>query len=276
MLYNKRVLIIDGSDSTRTILFKELSSTLPDLDIIACGSAKEAITACRRFQFEIITTGLALPDMDAFAMLDEIRKQIKNRNTPVFVVSGDTHTHIVDPENDDANMVTAYFDKAEGHHALVKFISDYLSKESTLNAKVLYVDHDDSSSAVTTSILNKNHFKYLHVKQGQSAIRELEKDFRAHQRCSYDVLITDMHLTQEMTGFELIQKIRNELDFDFQMLPILLITQGPGDNENTDFTAMFGAGTNDFISRPVTEEDLIERIMNLLNVKRQSEALAPE
>ena len=276
MLYNKRVLIIDGSDSTRTIFFKELSATLPELDIIACGTAKEAITACRRFQFEIITTGLALPDMDAFAMLDEIRKQIKNRNTPVFVVSGDTHTHIVDPDNDDANMVTAYFDKAEGHHALVEFISDYLSKESTLNAKVLYVDHDSAASEVTTSILNKNHFKYLHVKDGMSAINELEKDYKAHQRCSYDVLITDMNLSGQMTGFELIQMIRNELDFDFQTLPILLITQGPGDAENTDFTAMFGAGTNDFISRPINEERFFERIMNLINVKRQSEALAPE
>ncbi len=276
MLYNKRVLIIDGSDSTRTIVFKELSATLPELDIIACGTAKEAITACRRFQFEIITTGLALPDMDAFAMLDEIRKQIKNRNTPVFVVSGDTHTHIVDPENDDANMVTAYFDKAEGHNALVHFISDYLSKESTLNAKVLYVDQDSTSSAVTTSILDKNHFKYLHVRDGQSAINELEKDFRAHQRCSYDVLITDMQLTEQMSGFELIQMIRNELDFDFQILPILLITQGPEDNDNTDFTAMFGAGTNDFISRPINEERLLERVMNLLNVKRQSEALTPD
>ena len=276
MFQNNRLLIIDASDSTRTILFKALSSTLPDLDIIACATAKEAITACRRFKFEVITTGLALSDMDAYDMIAEIRKQVKNKDTPVFVVSGDTPTHIVDPENDDADVVTAYFNKAEGHQALVNFIIEFLAQQSTLTAKILFVDQDPTSSAVVLSILSKNHLKYLHVKDGSSAINELDKDFRANNRCSYDVMITDMNLSEPMSGFNLIQTIRNELEFDHQMLPILLMTNQPDNHENTDFTAMFGAGTNDFMTLPITEESMMERLVHLINLKRQSEALATD
>lgn len=273
MLFKKRLLIIDSSDSTRTILFKELLTTLPDIDIIACASAKEALTATKRFEFEIITTGLSLPDMDGYAMIREIRKQNKNRDTPVFVVSGDTHTHVVDPETEDETAITAFFDKAEGHKSLVNFICDFLSRDSTFNAKILYVDQSATSAAITTSILDKNHFTYVHVKDGETALNELRMDYNTNQKCTYDVLITDLTLTRYMTGFELIQSVRNELNYDYLTLPILLMTVEPSEDEKTDFTGIFGAGTNDFITKPITEDNLLDRMVNLINIKRQNEAL---
>jgi PleD family two-component response regulator len=267
------LLIIDSSDSTRTILFKELINTLPEIDIIACGTAKEALTACKRFEFEIITTGLSLPDMDGYELIAQIRKQIKNQDTPIFVVSGDTPTKIVDPEDTDVSAITAYFDKAEGHKALVNFISDFLAKENSLNARILYIDQSATSSAITNSILEKNNFNYLHVRDGETALNELRMDFQSNNRCTYDVMITDLTLDRKMGGFELIQTVRNELNYDYLTLPILLMTVEPGSDEKTDFTGIFGAGTNDFITKPITEENLLERVSNLVNIKRQNEAL---
>jgi len=34
-------------------------------------------------------------------------------------------------------------------------------------------------------------------------------------------------------------------------------------------------GTNDFITKPVDESDLLARLQTLVNIKRQSEALNP-
>ena len=273
MLSKKRLLIVDSSDSARTILFKELLSSLPDIDIIACGTAKEALTACKRFEFEIITTGLSLPDMDGQQLISEIRKLFKNKDTPIFVVSGDTPTHIVNPDDDEANTITAYFDKAEGHKALVDFICSFLNKDNTLNAKVLYVDQSATSSAITTSILQKNNFDYLHLKDGENALNELRMDFSNNNKCTYDILITDLLLDRKMSGFELIQNIRNEIRYDYLTLPILLMTVEPTGDEQTDFTGIFGAGTNDFITKPITEENLLSRLINLVNIKRQNEAI---
>ena len=274
MLFKKRLLIIDSSDSARTILFKELLTNLPDIDIIACGTAKEALTATKRFNFEIITTGLSLPDMGGQEMITEIRKQQKNVDTPIFVVSGDPHTHIINTDEDStASAITAYFDKAEGHKALVDFICNFLGKDNTIAAKILYVDQSATSAAITSSILEKNNFNFLHVKTGEMALNELRRDYDENKSCSYDVLITDLTLNMDMSGFELIQSVRRELDFDYQTLPILLMTVEPEENEKTDFTGIFGAGTNDFITKPISEEVLVERIINLINIKRQNEAL---
>ena len=271
----RRLLIIDSSDSTRAILFKEISDKAPDLDIIACSSGREAMTAVRRFDFEVITTGINLPDTDGYQLIEEIRQTPKNKDTAIFVVSGDADTRITGTDLDDNRAVTAYIDKAEGHKSLVAFILKFLGSHNELPVKILYVDKSATSTAITSTILQKNDVEFLHFKEATDALDFLKKDIKKNGNCSIDVMITDLILSGSMHGFELIQAIRNDLELDYLALPILLMTIEPGEDERTDFTGIFGAGTNDFITKPVDESDLLARLQTLVNIKRQSEALNP-
>ena len=271
----RRLLLIDSSDSARTILFKEISSRAPDLDIIACGSGKEAMSAVKRYEFEIITIGITLPDTDGYQLIEEIRQTPKNQDTAIFVVSGDTDTRVMGAGMEDTDAVTAYFDKAEGHKSLVNFILNFLGTHSELPLKALYVDKSATSTAITTGILDKNGIGYVHFRDAAEALEHLKREIDNSGECSFDVMITDLMLTSKMNGYELIQAIRNELELDYLTLPILLMTIEPGEDERTDFTAIFGAGTNDFITKPVVEDDLLARLQTLVNIKRQSEALNP-
>ena len=271
----RRLLIIDSSDSTRAILFKEISDKAPDLDIIACSSGREAMTAVRRFDFEVITTGINLPDTDGYQLIEEIRQTPKNRDTAIFVVSGDTETRITGTNLEDSKAVTAYIDKAEGHKSLVTFILNFLGSQNELPVKILYVDKSATSTAITTTILQKNGVEYLHFKEAPDALEFLREDIKDNGGCSMDVMITDQTLSGNMHGFELIRAVRNDLELDYLALPVLLMTIQPGEDERTDFTGIFGAGTNDFITKPVVESDLLARLQALVNIKRQSEALNP-
>jgi len=275
MPVKRRLLLIDSSDSARTILFKEISNRAPELDIIACGNGKEAMTAVKRFEFETITTGTNLPDTDGYQLVEAIRQTPKNKDTAIFVVSGDTKPRVIDSDMDDTDAVTAYFDKAEGHKSLVNFILNYLGTYNELPIKILYVDKSATSTAITTGILDKNNIEYIHFREAQEALECLQQDLAADANCSFDVMITDLMLTSKMGGFGLIQAVRNDLGLDYLSLPILLMTIEPAEDERTDFTAMFGAGTNDFITKPVDEDDLLARLRTLVSIKRQSEALNP-
>ena len=273
MSAKRRVLLVDSSDSARAILFKEISERAPDLDIIACGSGREAMTAVRRFEFEIITTGLNLPDIDGYQLIEQIRQTPRNKDTAIFVVSGDADTRIIGADLDGNDAVTAYIDKAEGHGSLVNFLLTFLGSHNNLPARILYVDKSATSTAITTAILKKNDIDFHHFSEAGDALAFLQQDLQQNANCSIDVMITDLLLSSNMQGFELIQTIRNELELDYLALPILLMTIEPGDDERTDFTGIFGAGTNDFITKPVDEADLLVRLQNLVNIKRQSEAL---
>ena len=275
MSAKRRILLIDSSDSARTILFNEISSRAPDLDIIACASGKEAMTAVKRYEFEIITTGISLSDIDGFQLIEQIRQTPKNKETAIFVVSGDIEPRVVGGDMEDTDAVTAYFDKAEGHKSLVNFILNFLGTHNELPFKVLYVDRSATSTAITTGILERNNIEYFHFRDSDEALEFLKQDLNKHANCSIDVMITDLMLTSDVNGYELIQTIRNELNLDYLTLPALLMTIEPGEDERTDFTAIFGAGTNDFITKPVDEDDLVTRLQTLVNIKRQSEALNP-
>jgi CheY-like chemotaxis protein len=269
----RRLLLIDSSDSARTILFKEISNRAPELDIIACGTGKEAMTAVKRFEFEIITTGISLPDTDGYQLIELIRQTPKNKDTAIFVVSGDTDTRVTGAGMDDTDAVTAYFDKAEGHKSLVNFILNFLGTYNELPVNVLYVDKSATSTAITTGILDRNNIRYTHFRDAVATIEFLKQDLEENPGSSFDLMITDLTLDSSMNGFELIQAVRNDLQLDYLTLPILLMTIEPGEDERTDFTAIFGAGTNDFITKPVDEDDLLSRLQTLVNIKRQSEAL---
>ena len=271
----RRLLLIDSSDSARAILFKEISDRAPDLDIIACANGKEAMTAVKRYEFEIITTGISLPDIDGYALIEQIRQTPKNKETAIFVVSGDTESRVVGGDMEDTDAVTAYFDKADGTKPLVNFILNFLGTHNELPVRILYVDKSATSTAITTGILEKNGIEYSHFRDAGEVIDFLKQDLADNGNCSIDVMITDLMLTSDVNGYELIQTIRNELELDYLTLPILLMTIEPGEDERTDFTAIFGAGTNDFITKPIDEEDLLTRLQTLVNIKRQSEALNP-
>jgi PleD family two-component response regulator len=269
----RRLLLVDSSDSARTILFRQILNKAPDIDIIACSNGREAMTAVRRFEFEAITTGINLPDTDGHQLIEAIRQTPKNRDTAIFVVSGDTDTRVTGADLNDREAVTAYIDKAEGHESLVNFIVSYLDSHNELPARVLYVDKSATSTAITTAILKKNGIEFHHCNQAKDALEFLQRELQDNDSSSVDVLITDLMQNGDMHGFDLIQAIRNELELDYLALPILLMTMEPGEDERTDFTGIFGAGTNDFITKPVDEADLLARLQNLTNIKRQNEAL---
>ena len=273
MSAKRRILLIDSSDSARTILFNEISTRAPDLDIIACANGKEAMTAVKRYEFEIITTGISLSDIDGYQLIEQIRQTPKNKETAIFVVSGDIETRVVGSDMEDTDAVTAYFDKAEGHKSLVNFILNFLGTHNELPVKILYVDRSATSTAITTGILERNNIEYIHFRDSDKALEFLKQDLADHTNCSVDVMITDLMLTSDVNGYELIHTIRNELNLDYLTLPVLLMTIEPGEDERTDFTAIFGAGTNDFITKPVDEDDLLTRLQTLVIIKRQNEAL---
>ena len=275
MFKQRRLLLIDSSDSARTILYQEILKQMPRLDIIACGTAREARTAVKQFEFEIITTGITLPDMDGYSLIDHIRKSPKNRDTAIFVISGDPDNRILGDDMDDSRAVTAYFDKAEGHQSLVNFILNFLGKDSELPIKIVYVDNGATSTAITNAILDKNDIQFRHFNDAENALEYLKQDITRNNNCTVDVLITDSMMSSATNGYELIQTVRNELKLDYLALPALLMTIAPADDEKTDFTGIFSAGTNDFITKPVDESDLLQRIETLVNIKRQNEALNP-
>ena len=79
------VLVVDDDPHEQSVLVRVLNNA--GYGVEAAGSGMQAIAACEQRLFDAITLDLLLPDISGLEVLRRIRREGKNRATPVVVVS---------------------------------------------------------------------------------------------------------------------------------------------------------------------------------------------
>ena len=247
-----RIMIVDRSKVARSLISRILKREIKSASIVTCGSAEEAMNYLQQEKFDLITTAVVLPGLDGFELCHEIRKNDMQRITPVIVVSSDANMSVLHKGFDTG--VTDYFNKSLGHDRLVKFIKEIAQRQSSVVGRVLYVENHNVP--VTQTALEMHGLYITHVKSGEEALDLLKKTAE-----KFDIVFTDYFLEGKMTGGNLLQAIRSELNYSREEMPVLLI-----EKDQTDIHYM---GANDFIRHPIIEEVLIARLTSLLLIKHQ-------
>lgn len=116
---------------------------------------------------------------------------------------------------------------------------------------VLVVDDDPALRSIVCTMLCTSNIKTLQVESAEEAL-----DWLAQNRA--DLLVLDWGLPG-MNGIELCQRLRT--DPRQEGLPILFLT---GHSSSTDLVEAFGAGADDFVSKPFRAPELRARVLGLL------------
>jgi DNA-binding response OmpR family regulator len=111
------------------------------------------------------------------------------------------------------------------------------------------VEDDTSIRKLTCAVLRQNGFEVLQAENGVAALEIMD---RQH----VDLVILDL-IMPEMDGYELTKQLRQTWD----NLPILMVT---AKQEAKDKREGFRAGTDDYMTKPVDEEEMILRVKALL------------
>ncbi len=263
------ILIVDGSSVTRELLTRMLKEKLPDVEVVACADGETARGLLEQNQFDLVTTALLLPDMDGLKLCSAIRQLKSYQYTPVIVVSGDANARLL-REGFEAG-VTDYFDKSKGYKAFGNFIISFVQRNSGMSGRVLFVEDSATAAHYTKKILEKNNLEIIHTVSAEEALAILQKEYEARDPVNrIDMVITDFHLIGDMTGGDLVHAIRARFHYNEQELPVLVLT---GSDERDTQIAVFRAGANDFVMKPIVEEVMLARVRALLLIKHQFEAL---
>jgi len=265
------IMIVDGSEVSRTIIARILKSEIDNVNITSCASAKEALNRLGNWErFDLITTSLMLPDMDGLDLCTRIRSSERHHYTPVIVVSGDADSRLL--REGFAAGVTDYFDKSSGYKAFVAFIKSFLQRNSGLVGKILYVEDSPTAAAITIRIMEKHGLKVVHVTHAEQALELLEgvANGWVNNDDGFDIIVTDFFLKGKLTGGDLLHAIRTRFHYSQQEMPVLVITVTDNQQKQAE---VFHAGANDFVQKPLFEEIFIARIRSLLLIKQQFIAL---
>jgi CheY-like chemotaxis protein len=255
-----RVLIVDGSRVVRQLITRVLTAELPDVDVVACASGAEAQAQLNHGVVDFITVALRLPDMDGLELARIVRATAPQIYVPIVVVSGDVDQRL--QRRELGENVTDYFDKALGFSALAEFIRGYVRPEGGAAGEVLYVEDSRVVALATRRMMEKYGLTVHHVISVEDALARLDTA-RVQGKLGCDIVLTDVSLKGELTGGDLLGRIRGEYGYGKGQLPVLVMT---GDENPANQTALLRAGANDLVVKPIEEKLLVTKLLFQLRV----------
>lgn len=265
-----RVMVVDGSKVVRKMIADVLLRELPGVEVVGCASVAEAREALARGAVHLVTTSLALKDGDGMEIARSVREAAGQAYVPVIVVSGDAQQHLV--ERRFTEYVTDYFDKSLGHEALAAFIRGYVQPEAVDGATVLYVEDSRVVAETTKRMLERHALTVVHVLRAEDAFALLTAESLGLSTHRFDLILTDVTLKGELSGRDVVQRVRVDFGYGKRRLPILVMT---GDENADNQSALLRAGANDLVLKPIEERLLVTKVLFQLRLAQMGERITP-
>ena len=261
-----RVMVVDGSKLVRRLISDVLTRELPDVEVVGCASIAEARAALAAGPVHLVTTSLALPDGDGLTLARSVRDAAGQAYVPVIVVSGDAQQHL--EQRRFTEYVTDYFDKSLGHEALAAFIRGYVQPEPVPDATVLYVEDSRVVAEATKRMLERHDLHVVHVLTAEDAFSLLTAESLGRTTRQVDLVLTDVTLKGELSGRDVVERIRVDFAYGKRRLPVLVMT---GDGNPHNQSALLQSGANDLVQKPIEERLLVTKVLFQLRLARMAQ-----
>ncbi|MEM1487411.1 MULTISPECIES: response regulator [Stenotrophomonas] len=258
-----RVMVVDGSKLVRKLIADVLQRDLPGVEVIGCDSIEDAQQALAQGPVDLVTTSLTLRDGDGLALARMVREAAGQAYVPVIVVSGDAQQHL--EQRRFTEYVTDYFDKALGHEALATFVRGYVQPQSIPGATILYIEDSRVVAEATKRMLERQQLNVLHVVSAEEAFTLLTAESLGRSRHRIDLVLTDVTLKGELSGRDVVQRVRVDFGYGKRRLPVLVMT---GDGNPHNQTGLLQSGANDLVLKPIEERLLVTKVLFQLRLAR--------
>lgn len=261
-----RVMVVDGSKLVRKLIGDVLTRELPNVQVLGCAGLAEAREVLAAGPVDLVTTALVLPDGDGLALARTVREAAGQAYVPVIVVSGDVQSRLEDRSLSED--VTDYFDKALGHSALAAFIRGYVQPQPIAGARVLYVEDSRVVALATKRMLERQGLQVIHCISAEDGLAYLEAHRSGDDVPGADLVLTDVYLKGELSGRDLVARIRGDFGYGKRQLPVLVMT---GDENRDNQSGLLRLGANDLVLKPIEERLLVTKVLFQLRLGRLPE-----
>jgi CheY-like chemotaxis protein len=266
----KQVLVVDDNLTNRCILKNQLEiwKLLPTLAV----SGAEALDILGKgFHFDLILTDMQMPDMDGCELAEQVQRLYPE--VPIILLSsvGDERnkkyaglfksilTKPIKQEMLCKLMINELRGKGKGA-VEVPVVQQKLSvdfvKEHPLN--ILVAEDNLVNQKLTLKILSKLGFEASLAINGKVAV-----EMASHH--PYDIILMDVQMP-EMDGLEATRTIRSSLEVQ----PHIIAMTANAMKEDKD--ECLQAGMDDFLSKPVKLEELVNMLAKWSDINKANDA----
>ncbi|MFA6063403.1 MAG: response regulator [Gallionella sp.] len=252
-----KLLLVDDEKLTQAIFTQSLFE--PGVEVVFCESGRAALELLAQQHVDFIGVSYNLPDGNGLELIRKIRTLHDFRHVPVALLTyEDTETLQAAAVRAE---VTEIFLKQEINQVL-SFFSRLIEQSRPINAHILYVEDSTAQAQVTLAQLRLRGFSVDWRSDAEAALFEIPKN-------NYDLVLTDVNLGSGMDGLMLAKRIRRLADGPGDV-PIIALTA----NDNAaQRIALYSIGINDYLVKPVLEEELMVRIRRLIERQQMLRAV---
>ncbi len=256
-----RALIVENNLAYRDRLNHTLAEQGFDTD------TGDSIESARRYAdsetYDIIFVHQELKDGDGEEFVAYCNDHARHKDTPILFL---TENARLDAEALSVRVdgVIHELDAHQIEGQIVHFIDLHLDP-LFFEGRILFVEDDAEVSATILTQLEQTGYQVSHFKTAEEACAEFDAVtlYGSHAE-AYDLTITEINLKGNMSGEDLIERIRTYAD-GRGFIPIIAIT---ADNDDQQRISLYHSGVNDVLQRPILAEELLVRIRNLITNKR--------
>ena len=262
-----RVMVVDGSKLVRKLIGDVLVRELPNVEVIGCAGLAEARAvldagAGRPGHHRAVAARRRRPGAGA-----RVREAAGQAYVPVIVVSGDAQARL--ETRSFSEDVTDYFDKALGHSALAAFIRGYVQPAAgRRRARAVRRGQPRGRDGDQAHARTPGPGGGAHASAPRTRSAHLEAHRGSDDAPGADLVLTDVYLKGELSGRDLLDRIRNDFGYGKRALPVLVMT---GDANRDNQSNLLREGANDLVLKPIEERLLVTKALFQLRVAQLPE-----
>jgi signal transduction histidine kinase/DNA-binding response OmpR family regulator/CHASE3 domain sensor protein len=261
----RRILVVEDDAVLRESTCRLLAG--PDVEIVAVGTAREALEQLGASTFDCMVLDLTLPDRTGFELLEEMSQKEQYGFPPVIVYTGRSLSReeehklrrfsqsiIVKGARSPERLldeVTLFLHQVESELPpdRQRMLRDARHRDAVFEGRrILVVEDDIRNIFALTSVLEPKGAKVEIARNGKEALRHL------HEKPGVDLVLMDI-MMPEMDGLECTREIRKQPAL--AKLPIIALTaKAMADDRD----ACRAAGTNDHIAKPLDVDKLLSLV----------------
>ncbi|WP_297324953.1 diguanylate cyclase [Nitrosomonas sp.] len=248
-------LIVEPSRTYQKLLSSAIESGGLETQQVSSGS--EALMLLRKQPFDLVFVAMHLQDMDASMFSSHLRADLRTRQIPVVMVTSNEDKKLLD-EAFSAG-VTEIFAKHE-LDKITSYTAQFSRKNGskTMSGRILYIEDSPSAASMTSAVLRESGYTVDHFASGEEGIA-------AFQKYAYDLVLTDILLKGKLNGYGTVKALRHLEDESKKYVPLLVFSVL---DEVAHKVELLRLGANDYVTKPLIQEELLARVSNLITSKK--------
>lgn len=250
-----RVLVVVSSRFTQQVLRRHLGFLAQEA--VYCLSAGEALPRVAAQDFDLVCVEGQLTDGTGVDLARQLRTMARGAHVPVLLISGNADRKAAAEAL--AAGVTEIFAKTD-----IESLADHIARQEAseltamqVRGHAVVVEDSRAVAAVFQRMLERLGMTSEVHPRAEDALAALSRQ-------SADLVVTDVQLEGNMTGIGLVRGIR-QLKGRAGRTPILAVS---GLQDAARKVELLRLGANDYVSKPVLEEEFAARVRNMVHLAR--------